>query len=255
MRGCKVKKFLLTLLSAGCLSLLTSSVAQAYEVKTIIKTEHFALNQVILGEHDVVDAPTQSSITGDIQTQNRLDKVYQSTTVIFPYGSKGFTGKINTPIEAVLTISNYDTGKDRIFFDKRGKYSTEAGLYFTFAQLTDMVNQKNLNSLLLELKKLPIVVTNVPVSATGFDKTTGAFYVTSVDPAIILDARIDDSVYFSKEDRYKLHDNCTVNLLLFTDRMIENIPFFISGRAALNNMQCKTPKKAPAKSAPVNNAR
>ena len=240
MRKFKLASLLRSLAYGGCIGLgLLSLSAQAYETKTVFQTEHFAINQVILGEHEPFDGPIQSSITGDIQALNRLNKLYQSTTVIFPAGSQGYTGKINTPIEGVLTISNYDSGKDRIFLNRNAKFMTQGGLYIDYTQLVEMINQRYLNKLIGEFKSIPLVLTNVPVSATGFDPTMKGFYVTSVSDATIIDTRIDDSVFYPKDDYYKLHKNCKVeDLLLFTDRIVPNIPLFISGRSALNRMEC-----------------
>lgn len=240
-------KSLLTV-STLCVGLLSfTQAAQAYEIKTVFKSDHFALNQAVLEEGETLDGPTQSGITGEIQTQNRLNKLYQSTTVVFPAGSSGMTGKINTPILGVLTIANYNTGKDRIFFNKKAHFSSEGGIYISFQQLQDMLNQKSLNELISEFKKLPIIFTNIPVTNTGFDPTTNSFFVTSISDGAIIDMRIDDSVFYSKQDIRSIRKGCTVSMLSFIDRMAENIPYFISGRAALNSMDCS---KAPAKPQP-----
>lgn len=221
-----------------------SASAQAYTIQTVYKSEHFAVNQVILEEHETLDAPTQSSITGDIQAQNRLNHLYQSTTAIFPYGSPGYTGKINTPLDAVLTISNFGTGKDRIVFNRNLNYATDAGIYLSYDQIIEMINQRLLNSLMLELKEVPVVLTNVPVSYQGFDKTINSYFISAIDDGLVLDMRIDDSVYYNKESffpvdgKYVLNDSCKVDVLLFIDRMADKIPFFISGRAALNKVTC-----------------
>lgn len=221
-----------------------SASAQAYSLKTVFKSEHFAINQVILDENETLDAPTQSSITGDIQAQNRLNRLYQSTTVIFPAGSPGYVGKINTPVDAVLTISNFGSGKDRIVFNRSMKYSTDGGIYLSFEQILEIINQKVLNSLLPELKLLPVVVTNLPVSNQGVDPTTGAYYITAIDDGIIIDMRVDDSVYYTREEyyptvgKYVLNDSCKVDVLLFIDRMSTKLPVFISGRAAINRISC-----------------
>lgn len=249
MQKFKLASLMRSLAYTGLFGLgLLSLNAQAYETKTVYKSEHFAINQVILGENEPFDGPIQTSITGDIQALNRLNNLYQSTTVIFPAGSPGYTGKINTPTEGVLTISNYGSGKDRIYLDRNAKYVTFGGIYIAYTQLVEMINQRALNNLIGELKTMPVVLTGVPVSATGFDPTTNGFYVTSVSDATILDTRIDDSIFYSKDEYYKLHKNCKVDLLLFTDRMIPNIPLFVSGRAALNHMECDA---APEGEAPA----
>lgn len=234
-----------------CLGMLAfTHSAQAYEVKTAFKSEHFAVNQVILDENESLDGPTQSAIIGDIQTQNRLDKLSQSSTVVFPAGSKGLTGKINTPILGVLTIANFETGKDRIFFNKKLKYSTDAGVYISYDQLLEMINQKTLNNLIPELKKFPVVFTNIPVQATGYDPTTKSFFITSLSDGVIIDLRVDDSVYYPKEQLYKIRKGCKVNALAFIDRLFDNIPLFISGRSAINYIDCS---KAPQQNTSMNN--
>ncbi|MCK0525975.1 hypothetical protein [Anaerobiospirillum sp. NML120449] len=246
MRKTKFASAVKSLLTAGtlCLGMLAGSqAAQAYEIKTVFKSEHYAVNQAVLGEGENLDGPTQSAITGEIQTQNRLDKLYQSTTVIFPAGSPGYTGKINTPILGVLTIANFNTGKDRIYFNNKARFSSEGGLYISYKQLMDMLNQKTLNELIGELRKLPVVLTNIPVSSTGFDPTTSSFFITSMNKGMLLDMRIDDSVFYDKKTIRTARKGCTVNVLLFIDRMIDEIPYFISGRAALNNLDCS---RAPA---------
>lgn len=247
MKKSKLKSLWQQAVATGCMGLgllgLSTflSTAQAYEIKTVFHTEHFAINQVILGQNETLDGPTQSSITGDIQTLNRSNKLYQSTTVVFPAGSPGYTGRINTPIEGVLTISNYNSNKDRIFFDTNAQYAANGGLYIGYEQLSEMINQKVLNTLIGELKDLPVVYTDVPVSGTGFDPTTNSFFVTGISDATILDARIDDSTYYTKETYYKLNKSCKVDLLFFTDRIVPNIPLFISGRAAINRITCTQP--------------
>lgn len=238
------------LMGIGMIVSAALNQAQAYELTTVFKTEHYAVNQVILGHNETLDGPTESSITGDVQTQNRLDKLYQSTTVVFPTGSPGYTGKINTPVVGILSISNYGSGKDRISFNRNAQTASEGGLYISYEQLREMINQRVLNSLIGEFKRLPVVFTDVPITATGFDPTSNgrSFYITSVSDAAIIDLRIDDSVYYSMEEIHKLHKNCKVNVLTFADRMVPNIPLFISGRAAINAINCSA---APANTTPA----
>lgn len=241
------KKYFQHLIKAVAACGLAASIcapAHAYTFQEVFKTEHFAINQILLDENETLDTPTQASITSDIQAKNRLSRLYQSTTVIFPAGSPGYTGKINTPVEAVLSISNFGSGKDRIAFNRTMNYSCYGGIFMSFEQIIEMINQRVLNSLLPELKKLPLVLTNMPVSNQGIDPTTNAYYITSVDEGLIIDMRIDDSVYYSRdafypnEGGYPLNDSCKVDVLLFVDRMTENLPEFISGRAAINKIVC-----------------
>ncbi len=296
----KLSTVMRSLVAASALIGLTafSTTAQAYHLKTVFKTEHFAVNQVVLdaGEEldaptrsaitgdvqaknrleklsqsstvifpegsagltgkintpgEELDAPTRSAITGDVQAKNRLEKLSQSSTVIFPEGSAGLTGKINTPILGVLTIANFDTGKDRIYFNNKVKYSTDAGVYVSFKQLLEMLNQNALRGYVPELKKLPVIFTDVQVTHVGVDPTINGFFVTSANEAFIMDLRIDDSVFYDKATRNTIRPGCTINVLTFIDRMIDNnFPLFISGRAALNYMDCSkapAPQKAAAK--------
>lgn len=242
----KLSTVMRSLVAASALIGLTafSTTAQAYHLKTVFKTEHFAVNQVVLDAGEELDAPTRSAITGDVQAKNRLEKLSQSSTVIFPEGSAGLTGKINTPILGVLTIANFDTGKDRIYFNNKVKYSTDAGVYVSFKQLLEMLNQNALRGYVPELKKLPVIFTDVQVTHVGVDPTINGFFVTSANEAFIMDLRIDDSVFYDKATRNTIRPGCTINVLTFIDRMIDNnFPLFISGRAALNYMDCS---KAPA---------
>ncbi len=246
----KLSTVMRSLVAAGALIGLStfSSYAQAYSLKTVFKTDHFAVNQVILDQGETFDAATKSSITGDVQTKNRVEKVSQSSTVIFPEGSTGLTGKIKTPILGVLTIANFDTGKDRIYLNTKLKYSTDAGIYISYKQLKDMINQKALQEYLPELRKIPVVFTEVPVSAVGVDPTMNGLHIVSTSDAYIMDLRIDDSVFYDKATRATLRKGCTVNVLTFIDRMLsDNIPLYIAGRAALNYMDCS---RAPAQQQP-----
>lgn len=237
-------KHMLKAVAACGLFAFMCAPAQAYKIQTVFKTEHFAINQVLLNEEETLDAPTQSAITGDIQAQNRLNRLYQSTTVIFPAGSPGYTGKINTPVEAILSISNYGSGKDRIVFNRNVRYACDGGIYLSFEQIVEMINQRVLNNLLTELKKVPVILTNMPVSNQGLDPTTGAYYMTAIDDGLIIDMRVDDSVYYGREAFYPnggafpLNDSCKVDVLLFIDRMSDNLPVFMSGRAAINRIVC-----------------
>lgn len=233
------------LLAAGCLALGLSAFvnAQAYELTTVFKTEHFAVNQVTLAPGETLDGVTQSSITNDVRQQNRMDNLYQSTTVVVKNGDPGFKGKIKTPIEGVLTIANYGTGRDRIDFNTNLRTMINAGLYISFDQIIEMVNQKSLSALLPELAKLPLVITNVPVTKASYDSTTRGYYVTSYDPAVIMDLRLADSLKYRINSKFELNNTCRLSVLTFVNRMVDEIPVFMSGRAALIDANCKTPLK------------
>lgn len=232
-------------LAATCLAFGLSAFvnAQAYELNNVFKTEHFAINQVTLGPGETLDGVTQNAITNDVRQQNRLDKIYQSTTVVVKNGAPGFKGKIKTPIEGVLTIANYGTGHDRIDFNTNVRTMINAGLYLSYDQIVEMVNQKSLSSLIPELAHIPLVITNVPVTKSSYDTTSRGFYVTSYDPAVIMDLRVADSIKYKIGPNFELNKTCRLSLLTFVDRMVDEIPVFMSGRAALIEANCKTPIK------------
>lgn len=243
-------KQILGALAACGLCAFLCAPAQAYQLQTVFKTEHYAINQVILDDYETLDAPLQSSITGDVQAQNRLNRLYQSTTVIFPAKSEGYVGKINTPVEAILSISNYGSGKDRIIFNRNVKYSSDGGIYLSFKQILEMVNQKVLSSLIKEFTQMPLVITELPVSNQGLDPTTGSYFITAVDNGVIIDLRVDDSVYYSHEafypanGVYPINKSCKVDVLVFVDRLVNNVPMFMSGRAAINRINCSSKGEA-----------
>lgn len=220
------------------LALCVSSFAFGYETSTVFKTEHFAINQIVLDEHERLDSELEYLITRDIQTKNHLDKNYQSTTAIFPSGSKGLTGKINTKVLGILTVANYDNKEDLISFYTKPDYTTKVGLYMSHDLLTQIVDNKLLNKLIPELSKLPLVITDVPVSVFSVDYNYKNF-ITSKTKAVLLDINIVDSVYYKAQDMAKLNDKCKVDVLAFIDRYVQGIPLFLGAHGALNRIECK----------------
>ena len=236
-------KKLAALLSAA--ALIFCSSAWSYQITAPYKSAHFALYQVVLDAHERFDDSLRFEITRELQTQNRLNKSYQSSAMIFPYGSQGLKGTIGTEALGLISISNYATGNDQIVFNPNAKSASYAGLYFSFDLLTQFADNKMLNPLMQELLSLPLAVTDIPVSAAGFD-SKGNFYVTARHGAILLDLRLDDSVYYTRQDIYSLkgRKNCTIDALIFTERAAADLPLFISARAAVNNISCPDMKAA-----------
>lgn len=220
------------------------SSASAYELTTPCKSGHFALHQVILERYENYDEELRQDLTRDLQVQNRMNKLYQSSAAIFPYQSKGLKGTIGESMLGILSISNYATGENQITL-VNANTASYAGLYFSFAQLKDFVDNKVLNSLFEELLRLPLMVTDIPVSAVGFD-SKGSFYLTGRNKAMILDMRAEDSAYYSKDEiRAIKAGECKIDALVFIERAAPELPLFISARAAVNNISC-TPKDAAA---------
>ncbi len=233
--------FITTLLSAAALN-----CAQAYQFSTPYQSEHFALHQIILDEHETFDEELRYEITRQVQTQNRISKHYQSSAAVFPYGSVGLASTISEKMLGVLSISNYGTGSDQIVFNSSASSASQAGLYISFTMLRDFIDNKVLNPLLGELLRLPLIITDIPVSAVGYDQA-GNFYATARNKAVILDLRLADSVYYSKQELRTLSPDCSLDALIFTERVMRDLPLFISARAAANHINCNDSKEESAK--------
>lgn len=211
--------------------------AQAYQITTPYQSGHFALHQVILESYELFDSELQNSISRDLQVQNRMHKLYQSSAAIFAPGSAGLKGTIGESMLGLISISNYATGEDRIDFVK-GNTASYAGLYFSFDQLKDYIDKKALNTLFDELIRLPLVITDIPVDAVGFD-SRGSFYITGRNNALILDLRADDSVYYDKPAIQALRPGqCKLDALVFVERLSQQIPMLLNARGAVNAIVC-----------------
>lgn len=221
--------------------------AHAYTLQTVFKTDHFAVNQVVLDEFEELDGELEYLIIRDVQTKHRIEKKYQSTTVVFPFGSDGLTGKINTPVNGILTVANYGSGEDKIVFNKKKSTSSYAGLYVSYDFLVQMVDNRALNSLIPEILKMPLVITDIPVSLFSVDFRNNKM-ITSKSKAVILDINIMDSVYYKAKEMAKLKDKCKVTVLSFTDRALPDVPLYIASHGALNNMTCPGDKSVKEQS-------
>ncbi len=219
------------------------SSASAYELTTPYQSGHFALNQVVLEPHETFDDSLRYEITREVQTRNRLHKLYQSSTAVFPADSLGLKGPIGQQMLGVLSIANYSSGQDQIVFNTNAHSATYAGLYFSFAQLKDFIDKKALNSLIPEIMRLPLVITDIPVARSGFD-SRGSFYLTARNLALILDLHVEDSVYYTKAQLHAIQGNgkCRIDALVFPERIVPDLPLFISARAAVNYMHCDPAK-------------
>lgn len=224
---------------ASALVAFFATNAFAYKLDTVFASSKFAVHQVILDENEDLNT-LKNTITRDSQNLRRQKGYYQTSTAIFPNGSMGFRGKINQKMLAVLTVSNYGTEQDTVVFNDKVQTASEGGLYISFEQLKLFVDNKILNPLIDELQsgKLPIVMTSVPISTVGMD-IKGNFYLTASNNAQIVDAMIVDSVYYPMKEIYKIRPNCTVSFLGFVDRLVNNVPAFLSMHASINTIDCK----------------
>ena len=80
---------LLRLTVCFMLSSLLASGAYAYQNRTAFESEHFALYEVILDDHEVPDAEFWYTLCKDFTAQNDTEKRYQSTVAVFPKDSQG----------------------------------------------------------------------------------------------------------------------------------------------------------------------
>ncbi len=152
--------------------------AHAYTLQTVFKTDHFAVNQVVLDEFEELDGELEYLIIRDVQTKHRIEKKYQSTTVVFPFGSDGLTGKINTPVNGILTVANYGSGEDKIVFNKKKSTSSYAGLYVSYDFLVQMVDNRALNSLIPEILKMPLVINKIVFNKKKSTSSYAGLYVS-----------------------------------------------------------------------------
>ncbi|MBO8416399.1 MAG: hypothetical protein IAB19_08475 [Proteobacteria bacterium] len=221
------------------------SAAEAYELTTPYKSGHFALHQVILERYEDYNEEFRAELTRDLQVQNRMQKLYQSSAAIFPYNSKGFKGTIGESMLGLLSIANYAPGEEQITL-VNANTASYAGLYFSFSQLKDFVDNKALNSLFDELLRLPLMVTDIPVNAAGFD-SKGNFYLTGRSSAMILDLRAEDSAYYTQDEIRAIKANeCKIDALLFIERICPDLPLYISARAAVNHISCASAEETAA---------
>ena len=211
--------------------------AEAYESRTAYETEHFAIYEVILEEHESWDAELALTLSHDFKGQSALERRYQTTTAIFPHGSKGLRGTVGEKMLGTLTYAAYGQKNGEIAFDRTANTASKAGLYLSFDMLTAFVDNKALNNLIPELAALPLVVKGIPVTLSGHDYAK-ARYVTAATKALLLDTRVIDSAYYPLERLDGLNEKCTVDLLFIIDRLIPGIPLFISAHGTLNGIDC-----------------
>ncbi len=244
---------LLRLTVCFMLSSLLASGAYAYQNRTAFESEHFALYEVILDDHEVPDAEFWYTLCKDFTAQNDTEKRYQSTVAVFPKDSQGLKGKINEKMLGTVTVASYGEGTGKAVFNDKENFATYAGLNLTFDILTNWVDQKALNSLLSELPRLPIILKNVPVTLRGTDYQR-AFYITAANKAVLLDFKAIDSVFYKASDIRAINNKCTVDLMMIIDRMLPGIPLFISAHGAVNRINCPQGATSAAPQAPAQEA-
>ncbi|MGN1281121.1 MAG: hypothetical protein ACI4UM_04380 [Succinivibrio sp.] len=225
--------FILKVFTFACAAFVCT--ANAYTIKEKFGTEHFALYEVILGKGEVYDNNLKQIIASDSASRNK----FQTSTAVFEFGSVGLNGTIKEPMLGIITTENYSLGPKATFsYDDNAKNATFAGIYLTFEQLSKIADNRNVNALVLELVKLPLLLSNVPVSMVS-KNYRGDLYYTVDSKAVVIDFAPIDSIFYKKDKLENLKANCRINMLLIADRSISHVPFFISAHGAVNDISCK----------------
>lgn len=210
----------------------------AYDFKAKFQTKHFAVNEVILQKGEEADQNFLQILSKKIKLDDIKNRRYQSTTVVFNYGSNGLDGNINEKVLATISVFNYERNNPQIVINDKVKTATEAGLYMTYQFLVDMVDNRNLSTLIPELTGVPLVITQIPASQKSLDYQNN-FYITSRSNALIMDINIIDSMYYTKDKWISnINPKCTVSVLGIVDRLSDGVPLFLGMHGALNNIQC-----------------
>lgn len=232
-----IKSALKALSVAAITSLFTVSTVHAYALTSMFETKHYGVYEVILEDVENYDGNMKEIISRDIASK----KKYQSTAAIFSHNSKGMQGSIKEPMLGIITTERYDTTKKAsITFDDNAKNATYAGIYMTYNQLSKMADNKNLSQLVSELVKLPLVLSEVPVSLVSKNFKQEIYYTTQ-NRSFVIDFEALDSIFYTKDEIYNVRKqkDCKLNLLVIADRTINQIPFFIGSHGAVNDIVCK----------------
>ncbi|MBQ9275457.1 MAG: hypothetical protein IJ228_11640 [Succinivibrio sp.] len=214
--------------------------AAAYEFTTRFKTQHYAVNEVILGPNDNYSSLLKNIILRDVQNHFPTGDKFQTTTAIFPYGSKGMAGTIREPTQAVLTTYNYSTDPEaagHTFMDNV-KYATDVGIYMSQRQLNTIVDNRVINDLFHELAEVPLILQDFTVDLNTVDHE-GVRHLTMQQGGYIIDVAIIDSMYYTPEQMAAIKPKCKVTVLAVTDRALTaDMPYYLAMHGALNRHKC-----------------
>jgi len=229
----------LLLLLGFITSIVFTNQALAYNIKTKFETKHYAVFQVILGRSEVYGTNLKKIIAKDVAGRGK----FQTTTAIYPDGSKGLDGTISEKVIGIITTENYDRKPQvTVNFNDRAKNSAYVGIYMNFKQLSKIADNRSLSTLASELAQVPLVLEDVPISVVSSDFSGKTIYTAS-SGAMILDFMVVDSLYYDKKKLAAATDKCRVNLLVITDRFTDFSPFFMGGHGAVNDLMCDKSKK------------
>ena len=100
-----------------------------------------------------------------------------------------------------------------------------------------MANNKTMQPYLLELSKVPLVLSDLEVQSVSRNFENKLFITNDIKGAVF-DIQLIDSIFYTKEKMNDLNSNCKINVLFITDRATDNYPFIFAGHGALNDMKC-----------------
>lgn len=233
-------KMALSLLLAPVAAAVMSVSAHAYSFKTYFETEHYAVNEVILTDKEVLDENLKKRIQKEVKAQTKGTK-YQTVTGIFPTGSKGLKGAVNQKLAGLLTITNYGSGDDKVYFYERNLYAASIGITVNPDLLMQMVNNRMINPLLDELGQVPVIFADMKLELNSKDFRGTRFY-TFKDRGYVVDAAIIDSLFYNEKERAAVKPGCRVTFMAMPDRVTSDFPLHMAVHGAVNSITCPSDK-------------
>ncbi|MGN0903007.1 MAG: hypothetical protein ACI4M9_06965 [Succinivibrio sp.] len=211
------------------------SDASAYLMDAKFKTDNYAVYEVILSKSETYSSELKHIIAKDLVAQ----KKFQTTAIVFPYNTQGLKGTIKEEALGVITTEQYNKANPAtVLFDDKANAATYAGIYLTYSQLSKIADNRTVNSLVTELAKMPLVITDMPVTMVSKDFSGKLFYTISTG-SIVLDFQPIDSLYYKKDQLKDVTNKCTISILAIADRTLGFYPYFIAAHGAVNDIKCK----------------
>lgn len=221
-------------------ALLFGAASQAYSFKTFFNTDHYAVHEVILNDTEILDNALKDKLIAEVKKHSRGTK-YQTVTGIFPQGSKGLGGTVNQKLAGLLTITNYGSTSDKVYFYDRNLYAASIGITVNPDLLMQMVNNRVINPLLEELGQLPVIFADMPLELNSKDYRGTRFY-TFKDRGYVVDAAIIDSIFYSEKERAAVKPGCRITFMAMPDRVTADFPLHMAVHGAVNAINCPDDK-------------
>ena len=221
------------------LALFITASANAYILTEKFVTEHYGVYEAILGKTEVYNDNLEQIIIKDMADR----KKFQTTTIVFSNTSNGLSSTIKEPAVSVITTEQYNnTIPPSVSINKNNRYATYSGIFVTQKQLSEMANNRTMQPYLLELAKVPLVLSDLQVQTVSRNFENKLFITNDIEGAVF-DIQLIDSIFYTKEKMGEINSNCKINVLFITDRSTDNYPFLFAGHGALNNMKCTREKQ------------